>query len=89
MQAGLPPTDVLMLPHHGAVEDNTAAFIDHVEADLLVRSSFVTMADSPRLREATAGRTVFNTADVGAVEIVLDGRGAVARGYVSSGKPSE
>jgi hypothetical protein len=24
MQAGLPPSDVLMLPHHGAVEDNTA-----------------------------------------------------------------
>ncbi|NOX58178.1 MAG: DNA internalization-related competence protein ComEC/Rec2 [Planctomycetes bacterium] len=63
--------DVLILPHHGAVEDNTAAFIRIVGPKHLIRSSFVKNSESPKLQRAAGMLHIYNTADVGSIEITL------------------
>jgi competence protein ComEC len=73
--------DVLVLPHHGAVEGNTGAFLERVGASVLVRSTFVRASDSDRLYEVTGDRTVYSTADAGAIEILLDGSEIRVAGY--------
>jgi len=81
IEHGEPEADVLMLPHHGAVEANTRAFLEAVGARILVRSSFVPMSDSPALRALAGEAAVYNTADVGAVEVRLDSGGVRASGF--------
>jgi len=72
--------DVLVLPHHGAVEPTTRAFVAAVGADVLVRSTFVPTAESAALQIEIGTARLFNTADHGAIEVLLDGHGVRARG---------
>jgi competence protein ComEC len=64
-------SDVLILPHHGAVEENTAAFIKAVNPTTLVRSSFVKNEDSPGLERAAGSIPIVNTANGGAIQIMI------------------
>jgi competence protein ComEC len=64
--------DVLVLPHHGGVESNTAAFIKAVDPTWCVRSSGQRDAHTHNgILDLVAGRKYFNTADDGAIEICM------------------
>jgi len=67
--------DVLVLPHHGAVERNTAAFIEATDSRYLIRSSNVPGDGSPKLMRIIGDRRLFDTADCGAVQIRVSERG--------------
>ncbi len=68
--------DVLLLPHHGSVRPSLQEFIEAVAPQVLVRSSQRRTADTfSGLGEVLGARPLFNTADVGAVEIILDESG--------------
>lgn len=68
--------DVLVLPHHGSVRSSSQAFVDAVGAEAVIRSSHARMAETFNGLQAVVGRTpLFNTADVGAVRVVIDGDG--------------
>jgi competence protein ComEC len=68
--------DVLILPHHGGVEPSTHAFIDAVGASTLIRSSHEPRVETFNGLYEMAGATpVYNTADVGAVQVVIDREG--------------
>jgi competence protein ComEC len=72
--------DVLALPHHGAVRSSTGSFIAAVAPSVVIRSS------SERTEETHSGLQqiigtirgigsvpeLYNTADIGAVEVVID-----------------
>jgi competence protein ComEC len=65
--------DVLVLPHHGSVRKSTAQFIRAVGPSAAIRSS------GERMNQTRSGLTalvgdipLYNTADVGAVEVILD-----------------
>ncbi len=64
-------SDILILPHHGAVESNTAAFIEAVCPTHIVRSSFVKNEDSPTLGRIVGSTPIHNTADHGAIQIKI------------------
>ncbi len=72
--------DVLVLPHHGAVVSSTAKFVAAVDADILIRSTGERMAgtDEALLRIA-ADRSLYSTADAGAVEVRLGAAGVSVR----------
>jgi len=77
--------DVLVLPHHGSVRPSTRAFLEAVGSDVLVRSSNERTADTYNgLMAITSPATVFNTADVGAVRVVIDTDGLSVRGFRES-----
>lgn len=68
--------DVLFLPHHGGVQPSLSEFLEAVAPRVLVRSSHRRTADTlSGLAEIVGSRPLFNTADIGAVEIVLDESG--------------
>ena len=66
--------DVLLLPHHGAVVRNTRQFVEAVDPTYVIRSS---SEHGPRsaekLQPVIGDRRLFNTADDGAVRVVLGG----------------
>lgn len=71
--------DILALPHHGSVRRTTRQFIEAVSADALVRSSDEPMSETINgLVQVVSGRTVYNTADVGAVTIEIDDAGGLS-----------
>ena len=74
--------DVLVLPHHGGVERNTAEFLAAIDPRVCMRSSY-RRADqtSQELLEAVGERVHFNTADDGAVTLVIDETGLTVSGY--------
>jgi competence protein ComEC len=62
--------DVLVLPHHGGVDPTTMAFITAVNPRYCIRSSGQRDALTTNgLLDLVAGRTYYNTADDGAVEV--------------------
>jgi|CXWL01.1.fsa_nt_gi competence protein ComEC len=68
--------DVLLLPHHGSVRAGTGEFLKAVGADVLIRSSGQRLADTTNgLQKLIGGTTIYNTADCGAVTIVVDENG--------------
>ncbi|MCH7924812.1 MAG: ComEC/Rec2 family competence protein [Planctomycetes bacterium] len=68
--------DVLFLPHHGGVRPSLPEFLEAVSPRVLVQSSHRRTADTVSgLVEIVGHRPLFNTADIGAVEIVLDESG--------------
>ncbi len=78
--------DVLILPHHGGWVSNTAAFIEAVDPQVCVRSSWRRARDtSEALVEAIAGRSFFSTSDDGAVTVVIDEAGLTVRGFGERG----
>lgn len=65
--------DVLLLPHHGSVEPSTAAFIGAVDPEYCIRSSGRRDHETRNsLLELVEGRCYFNTAEDGAIEVVVD-----------------
>jgi len=68
--------DVLVLPHHGSVRKSTAQFIRAVGPSAAIRSSGERMDQTRSGLNALVGDIpLYNTADVGAVEVVLDDAG--------------
>jgi competence protein ComEC len=73
LQRGGLHSDVLVLPHHGGVRSSTRAFLDAVDAGILVRSSSQPMDETFNGLQAVVGATtLYNTADVGAVQVIID-----------------
>jgi competence protein ComEC len=64
--------DVLALPHHGAVRPPTSAFLEAVAPSVAIRSSGRRAAETyTGLQAVLGGIPVYNTADVGAVEVTM------------------
>ena len=81
-QAGNVRADVLLLPHHGSVRPSSGAFFRAVDPAYFVRSSHQRMEDTTGDLPDLVGQVpVFNTADVGAVEIVLSAEGVKVSGF--------
>ncbi len=67
--------DVLILPHHGSVRPSSRAFFKAVGASAAIRSSWQPMSDNRSGLQAVLGATrIYNTADIGAVQVVMDGQ---------------
>jgi len=80
--------DVLVLPHHGSVRSSSGVFFESVQPAIMVRSSNERMSETVNGLPLLVGAArLLNTADVGAVTVVLDGRGVSASGYRSTGGP--
>lgn len=74
--------DVLVLPHHGSVRRTTRRFLEAVGADILIRSSDERMDETINgLVQITDGRTVYNTADLGAVTVEIGQGGLSVTGF--------
>jgi len=74
--------DVLLAPHHGSVRSSSGAFYAAVGATTIIRSSRERTRETINgLVELTEGTTLLNTADVGAVEVIMDGTGVQAHGF--------
>ncbi|MFQ5413211.1 MAG: ComEC/Rec2 family competence protein [Phycisphaerae bacterium] len=87
--AGL-AADVLVLPHHGGVRAGTGSFLDAVGARYLIRSSHEPMARTRSALAFLAGDTpLLNTADVGAVRVVIDPAGVSVSGFVHETGPNK
>jgi competence protein ComEC len=68
--------DVLLLPHHGGIVGNTRAFIDAVNPRHVIRSTSQSRgADGNRLTALLGRRPLYNTADGGAITVVITGAG--------------
>ena len=68
--------DVLLLPHHGSVCAATSDFLEAVDADVHIRSSNQRMADTTNgLQKLGGDAKLYNTADCGAVTVVIDQSG--------------
>jgi competence protein ComEC len=67
--------DVLALPHHGSVRPSSPRFLESVSPKYVVRSSHKSMRQSASLLDMLQGVPVFNTADSGAIEVVLEREG--------------
>ncbi|NOT02664.1 MAG: DUF4131 domain-containing protein [Phycisphaerales bacterium] len=64
--------DALVMPHHGSYQSNTAEFLASVDPRVCVQSSDRPTARlSRRYRDALGDRPLFNTADSGAVRVVI------------------
>jgi competence protein ComEC len=80
--------DALVLPHHGAVGPITARLVEAVAARHIIRSTFDRDAESPALTRLLAGRTLLNTAEVGAVQVLLAADGVVMAPALPSYQPN-
>jgi len=71
--------DVLLLPHHGSPRPRTTrAFIAAVNPSVTIRSSGVRDAETnPSLWSAISGRAYYNTAECGAVCVIIRQNGEV------------
>jgi competence protein ComEC len=73
-------SDVLILPHHGAVVKSTKAFIGAVDPSIVIRSGSRRGEGGPAPVESlVAGRQYYDTASDGAVEITIRRDGVSAR----------
>ena len=78
--------DVLALPHHGSVRTSSESFLAAGEADVLIRSSNQRMVDTRSGLDAMAGdRRLLNTADCGAVQILVSPAGLEVRPWHAPG----
>jgi competence protein ComEC len=74
--------EILILPHHGSVNPFTRQFIAAVDPLCVLRSSGQRHADEPAEIEAiTCGRAYWNTADVGAITVLLRQGERVVQGF--------
>lgn len=76
LQRGNLQADVLVLPHHGSVEPTTKAFVDAVSPSIVIRSTHERSADTVSGLQARLGdAALYNTADIGAIQVSLSSRG--------------
>lgn len=69
-------SNVLILPHHGSVRNTTPGFIEAVDPQVVIRSGRERNADTRSALPLIIGkRRFFNTADDGAVTVVIDASG--------------
>jgi len=72
MASGDLKADVLVLPHHGGVVATTGEFIEAVDPEYCIRSSRQTNRNTGNgLLEILAGRRYYNTADNGAILVLV------------------
>lgn len=72
MDKGNLRADVLVLPHHGSVTDTLSAFLEAVAPRAVIRSHFERMEDNINgLSSILAGIPVYNTADLGAIQVTI------------------
>ncbi len=72
--------DVLFLPHHGGVVQTTQAFVSAVDPSILIRSSSERMSETINgIDEIAQPYRLFNTADSGAIEIIIDADGIAVK----------
>ncbi len=65
--------DVLLLPHHGGVRSSTREFIQAVQPSIAIRSSHERAAETFNGIDRLLGDVpLYNTADLGAIQVVLD-----------------
>ncbi len=84
IEDGVKKADILALPHHGGVGEMLDEFLNAVGAEILIRSSNHRMAETHNgLRELVGSTRIYNTADVGAIQIVIRSTGQI---LVSSGR---
>ncbi len=75
--------DVLLLPHHGGVDPTTTAFIEAVNPAICIRSSGQRDDETRNgLLDLVAGRTYYNTADHGAIEVTLSKTGVQCTSFL-------
>ena len=75
-------SDVLLLPHHGAVVASLAEFVSAVDPEVIVNSSgAMPVHRIERLAEALGGRGVWHTFENGAVTVRLGESGVAVRGF--------
>ena len=76
LERGNLSADVLVLPHHGSVRPSSRAFVEAVAPRVLIRSSHERMDETFSGLQYVVGEIpMFNTADVGAVQVVIDDEG--------------
>ncbi|MEK6676934.1 MAG: ComEC/Rec2 family competence protein [Planctomycetota bacterium] len=79
--------DVLLLPHHGSAIATTRDFVRAVCPHAAIQSSSVRSQDSPAaLTDALNGIPLYNTADIGAVQIRFDRHGILISSYLPDGR---
>jgi competence protein ComEC len=77
--------DVLLLPHHGSVDASTGAFIRAVDPIWCIRSSGQPDTETQNgLLQLVEGRHYVNTAEGGAVEIVMSMENLAVRTYTQA-----
>lgn len=79
------PSDVLILPHHGAVEKNTPAFVSAVDPAVCLASTHAG-GPSKEQQRAFGNRHFFSTADQGALTLTMDDDGVRIDGH-NGGQP--
>jgi competence protein ComEC len=90
LQRGDLHADVLLLPHHGSMRSNSADFFRAVDPSLAIRSSNHAMHETFNgLQEALGGISLYNTADVGAIKVVIDHSGVHVSGMRPDADPSD
>jgi competence protein ComEC len=73
LQRGGLGADVLFLPHHGSVRPSSRTFLNAVSPKVLICSSGRPLAETySNLQELVEGYAFYNTADVGAVTLVVN-----------------
>lgn len=74
---------MLVLPHHGGVQSSTQAFIEAVNADVLIRSSHDQLDRTYNgLPNIIGDRQLYNTADHGAIRVDIDASGVTTTPYL-------
>jgi competence protein ComEC len=76
--------EVLLLPHHGSVCAATSDFLREVQAKVLIRSSNQRVADTSNgLQKLVGEARLYNTADCGAVTILIDNNGMQVESWLA------
>jgi competence protein ComEC len=80
LRAGLPQSDVLLVPHHGSLSSSSTAFIEQVRPRIAVATAglgnrFGFPRPQVRQRYERAGVPFWATGECGAIRIVMHGDG--------------
>jgi competence protein ComEC len=76
LEGGDLAADVLILPHHGSAPPTLPEFLNAVRPRFVIRSHFERLAQtSRRLFEILGNTPIYNTADCGAVQVIIDETG--------------
>jgi competence protein ComEC len=77
-QPGQLKADVLVAPHHGSSERQTAAFVAAVDPLAILSSNDRTLSNKQRVFESLIGhRPLYRTHQCGAITVTIDGDGSI------------